>query len=362
MANRQPTLFVAVSSHGFGHLAQTAPVINALWQRVPDLQVVVQMAAPKALLSGYFDRPFEHLPVAADVGMVMSSSLDVRVEESAAAYLEFHRDWQEKVDRQAEILRRYRADLVLANIPYLLPAAAQRCRIPAVALCSLNWRDICEAYCGGRRELQPLFSQMEESYRAAELFLQPLPSMVMEWLPNRKPIGPIARRGRSRRREVEKALGLNPGDKVVLLAFGGIASPFPLERWPRFPGIHFVVSGHDVPQRPGFHSLDVLEMSYIDVLCSVDVLLTKPGYGSFSEAACNGVPVMYVPREGWPEAAYLVAWLQEILPCREIGREAFEEGDFVEQLVSLCHRPPVVPVEPTGIEDAVESLSFLLRS
>ncbi len=359
-AGRRPTLFVAISSHGFGHLAQTAPVVNALWQRLPSLRVVVQMAAPKTLLASYLARPFEHLSLAADIGMLMSSSLDVRAKESAEAYAAFHRDWEGQVDRQVELLRRYRVDVVLANVPYLLPAAAARLDIPSIVLCSLNWRDIYAAYCGGGKGAAPVLRQMEDSYQAATRFLQPTPSMDMAWLANRQPIGPIARRGRSRRRGIEKALRLRAGERVVLLSFGGIASRLPLDDWPRFPGIRFVVSGGDNPGRPGFYPLDTPRMPYIDVLCSVDALLTKPGYGSFAEAACNGIPVLYLPRDGWPEAPCLTKWLKRVLPCREIGRSVFEEGRFGGELASLFRLPAQPPVEPGGVDDAAEILFSLL--
>ena len=36
-----PHLLLAVSGHGYGHLAQCAPVINALWQRLPRLRLTV---------------------------------------------------------------------------------------------------------------------------------------------------------------------------------------------------------------------------------------------------------------------------------------------------------------------------------
>jgi len=360
--NRKLILFVAISSHGFGHLAQTAPVVNALWRHLPSLHVVVQMAAPKELLSGYFDMPFEHLSMSADVGMLMSSSLDVRVEESVAAYVAFHRDWERKIAWQADLLQRYQADLVLANVPYLVPAAAAQLNLPAVALCSLNWRDIYAAYCGDRPGSVRVLRQMEESYQAATRFLLPTPSMEMPWLSNRKTIGPIARRGNLRREKIAEILGLRPGERVVLISFGGIPSSLPLDRWPRFPGIRFVISGASDPLPAGFHALEDLEMPYLDVLCSVDALITKPGYGSFVEAACNGIPVLYVPRDGWPEAPYLVTWLKGVLPCQEISRRLFEEGCFREALDSLLLQPPIAPVEPGGIDDAVELLLSLLEA
>lgn len=39
-------LFVDISSHGFGHLAITAPALNALAELAPDLRLTVRSGVP----------------------------------------------------------------------------------------------------------------------------------------------------------------------------------------------------------------------------------------------------------------------------------------------------------------------------
>ncbi len=43
-------LYVALSGHGFGHLAQVAPVLNEWRRRWPEAQLTVQSALPEAVL------------------------------------------------------------------------------------------------------------------------------------------------------------------------------------------------------------------------------------------------------------------------------------------------------------------------
>ncbi len=97
-----PHLLVDISPHGFGHIAQTAPVVNELARRVPDLRVTVRCAASSALLAQRFERAYDYLPLAFDFGMVMDNAVAVRLEESADAYRAFHRDWERKVETEAE--------------------------------------------------------------------------------------------------------------------------------------------------------------------------------------------------------------------------------------------------------------------
>jgi len=101
-------------------------------------------------------------------------------------------------------------------------------------------------------------------------------------------------------------------------------------------------------------------MNFIDVLRSADALITKPGYGSFVEAACNGVPVLYVPRHDWPEEPFLVPWLQHHGRGLSLRRDQLEQGDFAIDLATLLMLAPQVPVEPTGIDEAATRLAALL--
>lgn len=42
MGDLPPHLFVDISSHGFGHLSQTAPVLNELAELLPDLRITLR--------------------------------------------------------------------------------------------------------------------------------------------------------------------------------------------------------------------------------------------------------------------------------------------------------------------------------
>ncbi len=71
-------LLAALSHHGHGHLAQCAPVLNALHRRIPRLRLTVYSALPRSVLAARLDGPFQHWEAPTDVGMVMAGSLVVR--------------------------------------------------------------------------------------------------------------------------------------------------------------------------------------------------------------------------------------------------------------------------------------------
>lgn len=356
-----PHLLASISFHGFGHIAQSAPVVNALVRRIPELRVTVQCAAPLAILRNHFHCPFTHVPEALDLGVVNHGALRVLREETARLYADFHTDWESRLARATLQLRELQPDVVLADVPYLTLAAAAQARIPSVAMCSLNWAEIYGFYCGDRPEASAILAHMRAAHASAEVFLQPEPSLPMSDLVNTRRIGPLARVGRERRAELRQLLGVSADTRLMVVALGGIKTAVSLNAWPRSDGVRWLAQADWNIQHPDALAWDQLGWNFIDVLRSADAFITKPGYGSFAEAACNGVPVLYVTYDDWPEQAGLVAWLPQHVPCAAITAEQFAHGQFIDTLNFLLSKPRPAQLVPSGVEQAAEVLERYLR-
>ncbi len=355
-------LLVAISAHGYGHAAQTAPVVNALRRHRPDLELILYTALPRAYLETRFRGPFEHHHVECDIGMRMDSAIDVRVDESAAVYAHYHERWDAQVAGAVTDLAALQPDRVVANVPYTILAAASRRGIPAIAFCSLNWADIYRHYCGDRPEAEAIHTHMLAAYRSAERFLRFTPGMPMDDLANCKPIGPVARIAVNRRPALRDRFDLDPTERLVLVGLGGIDTPLPVERWPQSPGLRWIIPAQWKVTRRDTLSIEACGMPFGDLLASSDALMTKPGYGSFTEAACNGIPVLYVERGDWPEEPHLAAWLEKHGRCRRISRETLLTGALQAPLQALFASAPPPRPEPTGIAEAVAVLLKFCRS
>ena len=349
-----PRLVVSITGHGFGHVAQTAPILNLLHQRMPELRLIVRSSVPAAHLRSRIHVPFDHLPSEGDIGMAMSSAIDVQIEQSRAAYRAFHAGWETRVEREADLLRELGADMVLSNVGYLPLAGAQRAGIANAALCSLNWADIYRHYLGA----DDIAAQIRDCYAAADAFLRATPGMAMDDLSNLVPIAPVADIGDNRRDELNRHLRLSKEEKLVLVSLGGIASRLPIERWPRITGVRWLVQASWQVQHPDAIALELLPLNFNDLLASCDALLCKPGYGSFVEAACSGTPVLFASRADWPESPALIKWLQRHDVCREVSRAALEHGDIADDLAMLWNMPRPERVQADG---ATQAADWLLR-
>lgn len=345
--------FVDISAHGFGHLAIAAPVLNALAEQRPGLRFTVRSALPAAKLRQRLRTEFTHIPVATDFGYVMHDALTVDRAASGVAYRRAHADWARRVAAEATFLADLAPDVVVANVSYLPLAGATRAGIPAAALCSLNWADLFDHFFGDEGWAAPIHAEILAAYRAATAFLRTTPGMPMTALDNVVPVGAIAARGR------RHDLGLGRGTRAVLVAMGGITHRLPVEDWPRLPGVRWLVPAEWCCSHPDAVALESFGLSFTDLLASVDAVVTKPGYGTFTEAAANGTPLLYQRREDWPEQECLIDWLRTEARCQEIDGDLLLPGMLAPALDRLWAMTPAAPVATTGAGEAAQALLAL---
>ena len=346
-------LFIDISSHGLGHLAITAPVLNALAEIAPNLRLTVRSKVPPAKLRQRIGVDFALIEAASDFGYVMIDATRIDRAASAAAYRQAHADWPARVAEEARFLADLKPDLVLTNVSYLPLAAAAQLGIRSMSLCSLNWADLFQHFFGREVWAGQIHAEMLSAYRSADKFLCVTPGMAMPDLANRQQINPIATYGQ--RRE----LGL-AGLKTVLVAMGGIAHRLPVESWPRLPDTRWLVPGEWHSRHPDALAIESFGLSFTDLLCSVDAVISKPGYGTFTEAACNGTPVIYQRRDDWPEQDCLIEWLTANATCLEIDRQTLQSGELASALGDLlCLPQPPLP-RANGSETAAQLIKAYL--
>ena len=325
-------------------------MLEAVTEIAPDLRLTVRSGLPAEKLRQRIGVPFAHVAVSSDFGYVMIDATRIDLAASAAAYRDAHADWEARVVGEADFLVRLAPDLMLSNVSYLALAGAARAGIPALALCSLNWADLFAHFFGSQDWAAPIHGDMLAAYRSARAFLRVTPGMTMPALANRRAIGPIAASGR------RHDLGLN-GDKAVLIAMGGIAHRLPVEDWPRLPGIRWLLPGDWGCTHPDARAMESFGLGFTDLLCSVDAVVTKPGYGTFSEAACNGTPVIYQLREDWPEQECLIEWLHDNARAREIEAGALQTGDLRGALEALWQQVPRARPAAYGAREAAAAIA-----
>lgn len=352
-----PHLLVDITAHGYGHLAQTAPVLHALCQRLPALRITVRSALPEQQLRARLPAACTIIHGRSDFGLCMHDALRVDAGKSLAAYREAHHNWPERIATEARWQAEQGIDAVFCNVAYLPLAAARLRGIPAAAMSSLNWADLFAHFCGSGEDAPRIHAEICTAYGAATAFLRLQPGMPARHLCPEIALPPVAATSPAPRQFVRQRLTIAPDAALLLVGMGGVAFAPNMSQWPERPGWQWRVAAHwSTPQdRPDIQALPE-DIRFLDALNGADLLITKPGYGSFAEAAACGLPALSVIRE-WPEQPWLVDWLRAHGRICEVDAQTFHHGDLAQPIAELLSAERPGTIATNGAERAADWLS-----
>ena len=377
LANVNPIkhLIVDISAHGFGHFAQVAAVLSELEQspRVNQIKLTIRSKTPISLIKERVKLPFELIPYEQDHGMTMFDAIHADPESSMDWYRNFHHNYEERVQMATTELKKLDADLILSDVPYLSLSAASKLNVPSIALCSLNWADIFWSYCRKFPGASKIHSEILDAYSQSVLFLQPTPSMPMTSLSNTLKIPPIVSTGTCQAEVLRNSIGIPKDDtniRFVLIGVGGFGvNQFNLVDWPKLPNVRWIFPDKIlIESKPLLDRFDFIAQSefdhclkYVDLLASCDLVITKTGYGTQTEAVVNRVPAICISRHDWPEHPYISNWHNDngevqFIDIEQVGTPYF--GDLVQ---SMLEKDPVFKsVDTSGASKAAQIIEEYL--
>ena len=354
-------LLVDLSSHGFGHFAQTSMVLNALHRLNLPIRVTLRSTLPEKIIQERLEMPVTVINHKLDIGMAMHNAIYVDAQASYDYYDSFHKKYEQVVQAEVLLLQELKPDLLLANVPYVSLSAAAELNIPSIAMCSLNWAEIFEGFCQSFENAASIINDIRQAYLTAEHFLQVTPFMPMPGLSNARAIPPITHHGQNQT-NILRAKVNNPAAQFVLVNLGGIPTTFSTEQWPKLNNVYWIVSSGIESSRDDVISQDDIDLPFIDLLCSCQTVLTKTGYGMLVEATVNKIPVVCIERGNWPEEPALFEWVREQGYLETIQMNDLETGCFtaeVEQSLKTIWRKS--PAQSNGAEVAASLISEYLK-
>ncbi|TMQ25793.1 MAG: hypothetical protein E6K65_16105 [Nitrospirae bacterium] len=340
------------------------PVLNALGTFVPGVTAILRTMVPASFFRDRLAIQWELSPAHQDIGCVQDGPLKIDIDATWASHQHFHKTWEERLSNEIVAMQTASPALVIADTPYLAIEAGSRAQIPTVALASFTWDIVLNEYCNATdNSHQQLIQCIRESYAKAHIALRITPAPRIDAFSNIIDIGSIASLTSPERDRLASALALAPNERTVLVGFGGIPlTSLPLEQIEQLRHYRFLFDG---PVPPGYfriYSTKTLPFSFKTLLASVDVIMTKPGYGTIVEAVALQQPVVYVRRYNFVDEQPLVDYLHRYGRGIELSLDDFTQGRWEPALRKVVDLPmPAVPPPLTsGAADAATILAKLL--
>jgi hypothetical protein len=351
-----PAVFFYISGHGFGHASREIEVINALTEPVPGRpapDIVIRSSAARWIFDRNVRSPFTLIDEACDTGVVQIDSLRLDEQETIRQAAEFHRQLPTLVAREAALLQRHDARLVIADAPPLASAAARAAGVRSIVLSNFTWDWIYGGFAGVDAAAPDLMPALRQAYRAAdEAWRLPLHG-GFETFEAVIDVPFVARHATHDRDHVRSRLHLPADAPIALASFGGYgvrdldaAHLDCLDRWT------VIVTGHrpSIPLPDDVRFIDEraiygADLRYEDLVHAVDAVVTKPGFGIVAECLANNTPMLYTSRGPFREYGVMVAQMPRFLRCEYLDMESLLAGRWRDALDRL-HRRPAPPERP----------------
>ncbi len=348
----RPTLYVAITNHGFGHATRTASVVAAIQKRVPDLLVIVTTAAPRWLLESYITDDFIYRPRAFDIGVIQCDCLNM----DKAATLE-HLDkirirQAELIASEVSFIQQNGVGLILGDIPPLISLIAQAAHVPCWMLGNFGWDFIYRAWGDDFVEMadwiSDCFGLCDRLFRLP--FHEPMKAF--------RTIEDVGFVGGSPHFDLELIREMFqltvPREQTALITFGGLnLQQIPYEGLQRYPDWQFITFDQQASELPNLCKISDRKYRPVDFMPLCGRIISKPGYGTFAEACRTGTPVVSLEREDFAEAEILLSGIRQYSFHQILPTAIFYEGtwEFLEEPLT----PPIAPL--AGIEDGNLSIA-----
>jgi len=334
---KRPTLYCAMTGHGFGHAVRTACIAHRVQQLCPDVLIIMATRSPRWLLESYLEKPFIHRSVAFDVGVIQADSLQMDQGKTLAELQRIYGQKNRLIATESNYLRNNQVDLVLADIPALAVAIAHRAGIPAWCVSNFGWNFI---YRDWGEPFADIVAEIEQDYAQADLLLRLPLAEPMTVFPHRLDVGLTGGDPRFSELDLRQTFGIKtPKERTILLTFGGLGlQAIPYHGLTAFPDWQFLTFDRQAPHLPNLTQVSDQVYRPVDVMPICGRVMSKPGFSTFSEALRLEVPIISLTRDGFAEAAILLEGLQNYGEHQIINYQDFFTGNW-----EFLHQQPNPP-------------------
>ncbi len=333
----RPTLYIAITSHGFGHAVRACSVAAAIQKLCPEILLILVTTAPRWLLESYIQGSFIHRPRAFDAGVIQSDSLSMDKEATLEKVQQIRSAERSIIAGEVNFIRTNRVGLILADIPPLATKIAASAEIPCWMMSNFGWDFIYRDWGG---EFVEIADWISECYGACDrLFRLPFHE-PMSAFPNITDVGLTGGTPSYSVEQLRENFALTtPTDKTVLLTFGGLGlQQIPYDALSQFPDWQFITFDNLAPDLPNLLKVAGHEYRPVDFMPLCGRVVSKPGYSTFAEATRLSIPIVSLTREDFAEAPILLEGIQNYAYHQILTPGEFFEGNW--EFLNSSPQPP----------------------
>lgn len=324
------------SDYGYGHAARDIALIRKI-QKAGFAEVFVKTDMA-------FDFMRYSLPDCNvirqrnDIGPIFrDENIEIERDLTERALKTWLGSWDDYIKAERNFCNKNRIDLIISDIapqPFLV---AEDMGIPGIAFSNFTWHYI---FCNLLGKV-PAIERIKEAYMAGDLAIV-LPfheEMGLFKVRNEVPL--VSRDITERRETLKTMLGLKEDELLIYLGVGKSLTSGIFNKLKNLDlnDIRLLISSTvELPSRmpqEKILKIPATETESQNYLAMVDLVVSKTGYSTVSEAIRGKVPMFLFRREGYEEDKLIARGVKKLGIGQEIQVKDFVEGKWIDELNDL---------------------------
>ena len=328
-----------ISSHGFGHAARSAGVMEALTQRDSSLRFDIFTTVPRWFFESGNCFAFQYHRLLTDIGLVQKTPFQVDMPETVKKLQTFLPFDQRQIAAVAEKIRQLKNVLIICDIAPMGIRVAEKAGVPSVLVENFTWDWIYRGY--AKKRLEKFAAYLQSVFAEATYHIQTRP--VCEPADADLTVGPVSRKIKKPSSAIRQSLGLPDRCRVIMITAGGIPQRYGfIDKLREQSDIHFIIPGASNSATIQQNLILLPENSAYfqpDLINAADAVIGKVGYSTLAEIFQAGVPFGYCARSHYPESKPLIDFVEQTMGGIAIEETDFQNGTFIRHIDKLMEIP-----------------------
>jgi UDP-N-acetylglucosamine:LPS N-acetylglucosamine transferase len=356
-----PAISIAyfISSHGFGHAARAAAVMQAISEYEPAVQFEIFSAVPSWFFQDSLSTPFNYYHLLTDFGLAQKTPFESDLADTLHGLAQFYPITSRHVANISKTIRRLGCKTIVCDIAPMGLLVAKDVGIPSVLVENFTWDWIYQQYSTDDDTIQQYIDYLKPIFESADYHIQTEP--ICDRQSPDLVAAPVSRKPKTSRHKIRQRLGLLEDRNVVLITTGGIPQSYDfLQKLNKLRETKFVMPGAGsklksrdnliiLPHQSDFYHPDLVHAS--------DAVVGKVGYSTLAEVYHSGVPFGYVARSSYNESGPMVDFIKQQMVGIAIDESEFQGGQWISKTGELLALPCA---HRKGVNGAVQIGRFIL--
>ena len=323
-----------ISDYGYGHASRDIAIIRKILNENKDVKIFVKTDSPfNFVRQSLPQKNAEVIQTKNDIGVVFKeNSVSVDREKTRKVLDEWLASWDEYIHNERRFCETHKIDLILSDIvpqPFIV---ADELGIPSIAISNFTWHYIFYNLFGDTLATR----QIKKAYQYADMALVLPFNEDRDFLKFRKKkeISLVSREITVDRQDMRRKCGVSDDELLVYVGVGISFDPAYMRGMKKIamPDVKFLVSSNAELPFGNVIKIPNSETETQNYIAMCDLVVSKTGYGTVSEAVRAKIPMFLLKREGFKEDELIGNKIEELGIGEFISEKSFLDGDWVERL------------------------------